>query len=287
MGLCRWCDGRPATACVCLQDRNSVCSSSLRPAGSFVNVFRLAAVLVSSILALLPSNLVAQNGSLAGTIVVAVGGKPLAAAEIAVPTLKLSTRSDSVGRYLLSSIPAGTHEVTVRAIGYQLLSAKLEFRTSQEVRATFQMNSNAPTLETIKVQGTLDPRWARRLVEFDARRNGGVGVFLTHEKLEKNASMSVPAILATFLPGVRITRMGGSDVAISSRGGRNCPLQILMNRLNMYNGESLYFDVNSIEADEILGVEYYNAFSTPSEFNLRPRGPYGGSRCGTLVLWMK
>lgn len=238
-------------------------------------------------LASLPECLTAQKGSLAGTVVMATGGTPLTAVEVSVPSLKLSTRSDSVGRYQLGSIPDGTHEVTVRSMGYQQLTTRIEFGGSTEVRAIFQLSSNAPTLETVNVKGALEPRWVQRLADFEQRRLGGVGVFLTHDKIEKNASMSVPAILRSFLPGVRVTRMGGSDVAISSRGGRNCPLQILMNRLNMYNGESLYFDVNAIVAAEMIGIEYYNAFSTPSEFNLRPRGPYGGSRCGTLVIWMK
>lgn len=218
---------------------------------------------------------------------VAAGSKPLESAEVFLPVLKLSTRSDSVGHYHIGAIPAGTHEVTVRSIGYQPLSAKIEVRTAQDVRANFQLNANGPILETVRVKGTLEPRWAQRLVEFDQRRQTGVGVFLTYDKLEKNSSMSMPAILTSLIPGVRIAKFGGSDVAISSRGGRNCPVQILMNRLNMFNGEGQYFDVNSIEADQILGVEYYNAFSTPSELNMRPRGPYGGSRCGTLVLWVK
>lgn len=229
----------------------------------------------------------AQNGSLTGKIFVAAGGKPVAAAEVLVPSLSLSTRSDSGGEYHLSMVPPGTHEVTVRSIGYQPLTAKIEFPAAKDVRANFQLTSTGPILETVKVNGALEPRWAQRLAEFDQRRHTGVGVFLTYDRIAKNSSMSVPAILTSMIPGLRIAKVNGADVAISSRGGRNCPLQILMNRLNMFNGESHYFDISSIEADEILGVEYYNAFSTPSELNGRPRGPYGGSRCGTLVLWMK
>jgi hypothetical protein len=238
-------------------------------------------------LALPPARTFAQTASLAGVVVVTPGGRPVVGAEILMPGLKRSTRSDSAGRFFMAAVPAGIHEVAVRSIGYEPATAKVVFRDSVAARIDIRLSSNATTLETIDVKGTMEKRWGERLLEFEQRRLAGVGVFLTYDKLQKNSLMSVPGLLTSFIPGVRVTRMGGSDVAISSRGARNCPLQVLMNRLNMYNGESVYFDVNSIQPGEILGIEYYNAFSTPSEFNLRPRGPFGGSRCGTLVLWMK
>ena len=252
---------------------------------------RLAALavvgtVVGTLALLSPMGLGAQSSSLAGVVVVSPGNKPLASAEILMPGLKLSTRSDSTGRFHFGPFAAGTHEVLVRSIGYSPTAAKIVFRDSLEIRADFLMNAST-VLETVDVRGVLDKRWASRLVEFEQRRAGGIGVFLAYDKLEKNSAMSVPALLTSFMPGVRIARINNTEVAISSRGGRNCPLQILMNRLNMYNGEGMFFDVNSIESRDILGVEYYNAFSTPSELNLRPRGPYGGSRCGTLVLWVK
>ena len=248
--------------------------------------WRLAATLVASSFSLVETGLEAQSSSLSGSVLVSPGNRPLAGAEILLPALKISARSDSAGRFRLGPFAAGTHEIVVRSIGYNPSGATITFRDSSEIRADFLVSA-VTALETIDVRGKLEKRWADRLVEFEQRRAGGMGSFITYDKIEKNSSMDLSSLLSSLLPGLRFMRAGGSQVAISARGGRNCAMQVLLNRMNMYNGESLYFDINSLETGDLLGAEFYNAFNTPSEFNIRPRGPYGGSRCGTLILWMK
>lgn len=251
-----------------------------------MRLWRLAATLAACSLSLATTQLGAQSSSLAGSVLVSPGNKPLAQAEIMLPALKISVRSDSAGRFRIGPFPAGTHEIVVRSIGYNPSGAKITFHDSSEMRADFLVSA-VTALETVAVRGKLEKRWADRLIEFDQRRVGGMGSFVTYDKIEKNSSMELSSLLSSMLPGLRFVRMGGSQVAVSARGGRNCAMQVLLNRMNMYNGESLYFDINSLETGDVLGAEFYNAFNTPSEFNLRPRGPYGGSRCGTLILWMK
>lgn len=292
--LCQPSDDRlPGTAAraappwVCLAFPKSVSSIHPLPLGFPVSSWRRSGLVMAASLVFTQTTAFAQKTSLGGNVVAAVGGRSVAAAEVLISSLRLTTRSDSAGRYQLDQIPLGTHDVTVRAIGYQALTVKLDFLEGREVRATFQLTATTATLDTVNVKSTVEARWVQRLAEFEQRRQSGVGAFVSRDQLEKKASMTVPGILATLVRGIRTARIGGYDVAVSTRGGRNCAVQVLLNRMVMYNGERLYFDINSISADEILAIEYHTPYTTPSDLNGKPRGNFGGSRCGTLMFWMK
>ena len=56
-------------------------------------------------------------------------GNLLEGAQVAVPTLGLVTLTDNTGRYVLPTLPAGTHEVVVTYLGLDPVRARLaQFR---------------------------------------------------------------------------------------------------------------------------------------------------------------
>lgn len=65
--------------------------------------------------------LIAQNssGRIVGRVVDATSGAPIPGAQVTVEGTSISTIADWTGRYVLYDVPAGTHAVTVRMIGYQ------------------------------------------------------------------------------------------------------------------------------------------------------------------------
>ena len=60
----------------------------------------------------------APAAALAGVVRDAESGLPIAGAVVSLPALRRAALSDSLGRYLLPEISAGTQQVTVRRIGY-------------------------------------------------------------------------------------------------------------------------------------------------------------------------
>ena len=58
------------------------------------------------------------NASITGTISQAGSGDYLDGASVSIPALGLATAADRAGRFTLAGIPAGTHDVVVRYVGF-------------------------------------------------------------------------------------------------------------------------------------------------------------------------
>lgn len=222
----------------------------------------------------------AQSGSLSGAILTSVGEFPIPNAEIIFDNLSKSVRSDSAGKYTVTGIPNGVQHITVRSVGYEPYSATLTFRKNEKVEADFVLDK----LTVLKPVDVLAP-YAARLQDFESRRHSVGGKFLTYDQLSKVNHLSMSSIIAKNFPGLKINTIQGYNV-ITSRGTK-CAVQILVNDVVQYNGDVIFFDANSIQTDVILGIEFYTPMYTPIEFMKRPRGPTGGSGCGTMMIWTK
>lgn len=64
-------------------------------------------------------------------------------------------------------------------------------------------------------------------------------------------------------------------------------MQIVVNGLVVYNGlpGQPMFDVDALDARDIIGFEFYGTASTPSQYN-GTRG-VNMSSCGTAIIWTK
>lgn len=232
------------------------------------------------IVALFSNPAIAQGSRLSGAVLTTVGELPIANAEIVFDNLKKSVRSDSAGKYQIGDLPNGTHHITVRSVGYEPYAASLTFKKNESVEADFVLNK----LTVLKPVDVLAP-YATRLQDFESRRHAVAGKFLTFDQLSKQNHMSMSSIIAKNFPGLKINAIQGYNV-ITSRGTK-CAVQVLVNDVVQYNGEVIFFDANSIQTDAILGIEFYTPMFTPIEFMKRPRGPTGGSGCGTMMIWTK
>lgn len=74
-----------------------------------------------------------MSGSIQGRVADNVADTPLQGAIVEIPALNMSTTVDSEGRYTLTRVPAGSHEVIVRYIG----------RETQQTAVTVQTNTAA------------------------------------------------------------------------------------------------------------------------------------------------
>jgi hypothetical protein len=78
------------------------------------------AILLGCLLAAfaLPASAQTPPGRIVGRVLDAASGQPIPGARVALLATTMAVRSDPTGRYTLLQVPAGTHAVSVRTIGY-------------------------------------------------------------------------------------------------------------------------------------------------------------------------
>ena len=75
-----------------------------------------------------------------------------------------------------------------------------------------------------------------------------------------------------------------ASVRESSIRGGPCFVNVIVDGVLRYGSgtQAPPFDLRSLEASMIAGIEYYTVSSLPAEFNLR-----GSAPCGTLLIWLQ
>jgi hypothetical protein len=233
----------------------------------------------------------------AGAVMTLFTREPLANAEITLPDLGLSARTNEYGRFRLT-VPAGTHKVSVRRIGFGAVENIVTFAADQATTRQFRLVQVA-SLDTVTV--TAD----RGLGDFYEHMNLGLGKFLTRADLAKMEFRPLAAVMSS-IPGTDVFNIGRGAYLRSSRvprRQRDDPNIIGPNKDNIacvnqecqcwsqvYVGKMLInpgrptppFNLNDWAPREIEAIEYYPSMSgMPSEYASR------GATCGVFVIHMR
>ena len=121
---------------------------------SSVRSLRLVALIPALLFAsLLNLARAADTGVISGTISNSATGNLLQGAKVTIPQLGLTALSDETGRYVLTGVPAGTHELSVSYIG--LDSARQQVTVAEGARAerSFDLTAAIYQLDAFKVTG--------------------------------------------------------------------------------------------------------------------------------------
>ena len=94
------------------------------------------------------------TGAVSVTVVDAASGQTLEAALIYIPALDLGGYSDDQGRFTLSDVPVGEHEVSVELIGFSRASATVAVQAGQTTAVELRMEPAAILFEETAVTGT-------------------------------------------------------------------------------------------------------------------------------------
>ncbi len=188
-------------------------SCSARPTRSS----RLAAAAVAALLAFSAGG-VSTAGAQAGEQTGSIGGRivddqgaPLAGAQVAIPGTTMGTQTRANGEYVLPRIPAGTHSVQARLLGYRPESANVVVGVNQRTIQDYTLRRDPLQLQTMVVTGTQSPR-----MNLDA----SVAVTtLTATEIEAAAPRSTTEMLR-YVPGFTRVESSGGEVNqnISMRG---------------------------------------------------------------------
>lgn len=214
-----------------------------------------------------------SSGKLIGTALVSgtvrtEGGQPLQGAYAGVDDASFEATSDASGRFLLRHLPAGSHMLTVRAIGYGAHRVPVELRAHDTLRVNAVLRG-LTVLDTLTVSA---PR-SLLLGEMVDRLRRGWGNSVMGPTVRRAGQM---ATVVQQLPSVTV-RDNGRDLAIISRiGGRECNAHIWIDGWRA-DAEQL----RSMRPRDILAVEWYpRGTQVPLRYQ-----PTALDHCGVLLVW--
>ncbi len=93
------------------------------------------------------------SGVITGSISNTATGNLLEGARVELPQLGLSALTDNTGRFVLSGIPAGTHEVVATYLGLDPSRVTVAVQSGQRVVRDFDLTAGIYKLEAFKVSG--------------------------------------------------------------------------------------------------------------------------------------
>jgi hypothetical protein len=207
---------------------------------------------------------------------------PLSGAEIYIFGTRVRVETGESGRFRIRDIPAGQYLVIVRRVGYRPVSGMLEVPPTDTLRLSYTLKGLATTLAPVVVT---EHRASLRLAEFEERRRGRVGQFMTEAQIDARNSVFPTELIRTFLSVKMVPGKSslGGWYAYSARGDKNlrgaCPMAVLVDEVQMPTP----FNLDMLPSrHDLAGIEVYaGPAQIPPKFNSYDRG------CGIILVWTK
>jgi hypothetical protein len=220
-----------------------------------------------------------QTGSVWG-VVRTRSGRGVSNADVVIPQLGLSAETDSLGKYRVREVPAGTHIVIARRIGFQPDSVQLFVRAGEDYEHDFLLEAGAVALDTVPVTARAVAHG--KLAGFEERKKIGIGSFWSQDEFDKYPARRMSDFLIRS-PGLRLRRGRGTASYVFGGRGSNCPSRVYLDGAVVYNGtrgEPL-FNVDMLSPGTVAAVEYFNSAQVPAQYNAT------NSACGVLLIWTR
>ena len=205
-----------------------------------------------------PDGPAVQLGSIAGRVTATETGAPLPRAIVSVTGTRLTAETDTAGRYVIGSVPVGTHRVRARMLGYTPADTSVVVAEGQEAVVNFQLKAQAIELEAVVAVGYGEKR--------REDLTGAVGT-VSSQALESRPITNTLSALQGALPGLIVQRSGGQPGVedfdlnlrgVSSANGGNTPLVLIdgvPGNLDLVNPA----DIESITALKDAAASIYGA----------------------------
>ncbi|MGH7664159.1 MAG: TonB-dependent receptor domain-containing protein [Gemmatimonadaceae bacterium] len=211
-----------------------------------------------------PTGPVLLAGSVAGRVTDADEGVGLQGAVVRIEGSGLGTTTGEDGRYRITSVPAGTHTVVARRIGYEAQSRSVNVADNRETTADFELGSADIVLDEVVVTGTVVGATRRSL-------GNSVATIDADEAVEISGTTDVGSLINGRAPGVIVTpgtgRLG-SGPSINIRGRSTLSLSqqplIYIDGIRVVNdiatgpsvqGGSVISRLNDISPEDIESIE--------------------------------
>lgn len=227
----------------------------------------------------------AENGRLLGTVTDALSDAPVIAAAVSLGGRAQAVQTNRQGGFILSDVPVGVHELSVRHLGYaplrHMVSVTRGATTDIQiglVPAPLEMEplvATAVRLRRLEIKGFYErKRWGEQL---------GLGSFFTLADIERRKPRLISDMIMQEASIRRVCGMGSRSCRLyttrmATGFGSRCLMQVYLDGILISeDGEA-----DMWPTVDIAGVEVYKgAASLPAEFT----GP--NSRCGVVAIWTK
>lgn len=219
-----------------------------------------------------------STATLAGRVVSALTGGPLADARVLHTGSGHGTFTDSTGSFRIDDVPAGLDTVNVELIGFADQSAPLRLKPGATTRVTFLLSETVLQVEDLRVEVAPNPL-RDPLTEFRRRKAMGNGYFITREEIERQDPEN-PSDLLRRVPGLDVEpyQSGGNTDIRVVRAALNC-------RPTLYLNGSLWprHHIDELAREQLLALEIYRGSA-----EIPPQFMQGGrSGCGAIVIWTR
>lgn len=187
----------------------------------------------------------------------------------------MQTRTDSAGRFRLSTPNIDTLSLAVRRLGFAPETVQLRARHGQWDTVVVELSQTAQVLDPVYSRDNVPTR----MRGFEERRARGVGVFVTRQQIAEY-NTTLPSDVLRTKRGIRVMRSRyGTVVRFSQFQSKpNCQPAIWID-----GQRARGMEIDEISAGDIEGIELYDSFSiTPFEFSRDADIP-----CGTIVVWTR
>ena len=206
--------------------------------------------IVLLVLALFSPGLAAAQttGRITG-VVTAEGGRPILGVNVTVMGTTLGAVTSDSGRFNIAGVPAGTHQLQARRLGFSAATQPVTVAAGQTATVNFQL---APT--AVQLQGVVTTGYGTQ----ERRTVTGAISSIRSEDITQVISANPADAIKGRLPGVDVTSSSGEPGAAANiriRGTRsitasNAPLFVVDGV--PISGDLRDFDPNSIESIEVL-----------------------------------
>lgn len=239
--------------------------------------------LLATLVALTPIPLEAQRATFLGIVTDSATGLPVQGATIEIVEQRITTTTDSLGRFRLDGVAGGHINVHVRRLGYTPGSVALDFTITRA--ATVDLGNfvivpmatelGAVVVEAEQVNQRLDQ------VGFLRRRQIETGTFFTYEEIMELNPAQTSELLRR-VPGFRVHVSGqvsSSRGAPSIRDGfSQCGVQYYIDDIHADGS-----DLNTVIPRAIAGMEIYTGTaSIPPKYRVA-----GNPKCGVVLIWTR
>jgi hypothetical protein len=238
---------------------------------------------------------------LRGVVVTQTDGSPVAAADVWLTSLDVHARTDSAGSFVATGLAPGVQLVQIRRLGYAVLRDTLTLVAGHETSRRFTLTMQANTLDTVRTVAAERKYISGRLRGFEERRlSKQGGYFVTDSALRKNEGSTLPNIVSSRVPGLKVVNLLRTQVLVSTR--KLCRGLVFQNKcganpdcfVSIYMDGVLYFtaqmaetgatppDLSKLNVGDLAGAEFYaDGASAPAGMHTNDDG------CGTLWLWTR
>jgi hypothetical protein len=235
--------------------------------------------------------------SLTGVVARDTSGFGVAGAEIRLPELRLTTRSDSKGEFRIGGLPGGRYAISVRAVGFRPFIGSVDLVPGKALDVELALTTSAVVLDTVRSTGLRFPEVPWMLQDFESRRRAAsTGQFLTDSILRHHETEKMVSLVSMFR-GARIAydlRDPTKMVLASARGGETgkpvfqstgrstCLVTVYVDGIQIFPAGGDAPDFGNMLVSDYSAVEYY---ASPSETPVQYKGT--GSGCGVILLWTR